>query len=281
MIFNSDSEDKISNLILSDRSIRNDILHSCIEDYIRFAIYTGAICEVKNDAILGDEGDDVISGTEKRDSIYGGKGNDNISGGKGDDKIYGGEGNDVINGNEGNDYILGGEGDDSIYGDEGDDVIRGHQGNDHILGGNGDDRIYGNEGDDVIFGDQGNDVIDGGAGDDILIGDIGSDNLSGGSGNDVFVYSNIDDSMFDSPDKIIDFETGRDKIDISALKLINGEIIEIKQVNQFSYPKNEMIVHYNQAENLTSLMLDHNGNGEADFLIEIIGEINPIVDIVT
>lgn len=42
-----------------------------------------------------------------------------------------------------------------------------------------------------------------------------------------------------------------------------------------------MIVHYSELKNLTSLMLDYNGDGKADFLIEIIGEINPIADIVT
>lgn len=87
--------------------------------------------------------------------------------------------------------------------------------------------------------------------------------------------------MFDSPDKIIDFEIGRNTIDISALSQIKGNTIEIKQVNHFSNQKNEMIVHYNQSENLTNLMLDYNGDGKADFLIEIIGEINPIADIVT
>lgn len=87
--------------------------------------------------------------------------------------------------------------------------------------------------------------------------------------------------MFDSLDKIIDFETGSDTIDISALSQIKGNTIEIKQVNHFSNQKNEMIVHYSELKNLTSLMLDYNGDGKADFLIEIIGEINPIADIVT
>ncbi|WP_119711255.1 M10 family metallopeptidase C-terminal domain-containing protein [Arsenophonus endosymbiont of Aleurodicus floccissimus] len=152
----------------------------------------GAICTLRNDEILGDEGNVVISGTEKRETIYGGKGNDNISGDEEDDRIYGSD------------------------------------------------------------------------------------------GNDVFHYYQIDDSMFDSPDKIIDFETGSsDTIDISALSQIKGNTIEIKQVNHFSNHKNEMIVHYNQSENLTSLMLDYDGNGKADFLIEIIGEVNPIEDIVT
>lgn len=72
---------------------------------------------------------------------------------------------------------------------------------------------------------------------DEILGGIGSDNLSGGSGKDVFHYYQIDDSMFDSPDKIIDFETGSDTIDISALSQIKGNTIEIKQVNHFSNQK--------------------------------------------
>ncbi|MDR5612015.1 MAG: M10 family metallopeptidase C-terminal domain-containing protein [Arsenophonus sp.] len=161
---------------------------------------------------------------------------------------------------------------DEILGGQEDDVISGTEKGETIYGGNGNDNISGDKGDDIIYGNDGY---------DILIGGIGSDNLSGGSGKDVFHYYQIDDSIFDSPDKIIDFETGRDTIDISALSQIKGNTIEIKQVNHFSNQKNEMIVHYNQSENLTSLMLDYNGDGKADFLIEIIGEINPIADIVT
>lgn len=106
MTSNSDIKDNISNVTLLDRAIRNDIFDSCIEDHTRAVINNreaGAICAVRNDAILGDEGDDVISGTEKRETIYGGKGNDSISGGKGDDSISGNDGDDVISGHEGND----------------------------------------------------------------------------------------------------------------------------------------------------------------------------------
>lgn len=212
MTSNSDNKHNVSDVTLLGRTITNDIFDSCLEDHMRIVINNreaGALCTLRNDAILGGQEDDVISGTEKGETIYGGNGNDHISGDKGDDSIYGDDGNDVINGNE------------------------------------------------------------------------GGDNLSGGSGKDVFLYYQIDDSMFDSPDKIIDFETGSDTIDISALSKIKGNTIEIKQVNHFFNQKNEMIVHYNQSENLTSLMLDYNGDGKADFLIEIIGEINPIADIVT
>lgn len=151
-------------MTLLGRTITNDIFDSCLEDHMRIVINNreaGALCTLRNDAILGGQEDDVISGTEEGETIYGGNGNDNISGDKGDDIIYG---NDVINGHEGDDYISGGKGDD---------------------------------------------------------------NLSGGSGKDVFLYYQIDDSMFDSPDKIIDFETGSDTIDISALSKIKGNTIEI------------------------------------------------------
>jgi len=127
---------------------------------------------------------------------------------------------------------------------------------------------------DAILGGQEDDVISGTEKGETIYGGNGNDNISGGSGKNVFLYYQIDDSMFDLPDKIIDFETGSDTIDISALSKIKGNTIEIKQVNHFSNQKNEMIVHYNQSENLTSLMLDYNGDGKADFLIEIIGEIN-------
>ncbi len=37
----------------------------------------------------------------------------------------------------------------------------------------------------------------------------------GGRGNDIFVFSDLNDSSTKSPDKIWDFESGKDKIDLS------------------------------------------------------------------
>lgn len=102
-------------MTLLGRAITNDIFDSCLEDRMRIVINNreaGALCAVRNDAILGGEGDDVISGTEKGETIYAGNGNDNISGGKGDDIIYGNGGYDILIGGIGSDNLSGGSGND-------------------------------------------------------------------------------------------------------------------------------------------------------------------------
>lgn len=162
------------------------------------------------------------------------------------------------------------------HGDDGNDILYGREEGDHYFsGGKGDDTIYGSNKFDVITGGDDNDKI---------YGYGGSDTLIGGKGNDLFIYQSINDSLCSSPDTIMDFETGRDKIDISALSKINGNTIEIKLVDSFSQQKNELIVkcNYNKSQNLTSsnLMLDHDGDGQADFLINAFGIINPETDLI-
>lgn len=41
-----------------------------------------------------------------------------------------------------------------------------------------------------------------------------------------------------------------------------------------------MMINYNKTENLTKLMLDHDGDGQAEFQIGIIGTIDPKKDII-
>lgn len=149
-----------------------------------------------------------------------------------------------------------------------------------INGTNNDDILIGNQGNDAISGDAGNDIISGGLGRDTLTGDFSDKHLEGNRGNDTFRYLSINDSLSASPDKITDFETGSDKIDISSLKKINNCDVMIKLVNKFSKQKNEMMINYNKTENLTKLLLDHDGDGQAEFQIDIIGTVDPIKDII-
>ncbi|HGJ5864955.1 M10 family metallopeptidase C-terminal domain-containing protein [Arsenophonus nasoniae] len=158
--------------------------------------------------------------------------------------------------------------------------MSGDSGNDMLSGGLGNDTLLGGSGDDKISGDAGNDIISGGLGRDTLTGDFSDKHLEGNRGNDTFQYLSINDSLSASPDKITDFETGSDKIDISSLKKINNCDVMIKLVNKFSKQKNEMMINYNKTENLTKLLLDHDGDGQAEFQIDIIGTVDPIKDII-
>jgi serralysin len=60
----------------------------------------------------------------------------------------------------------------------------------------------------MLYGDAGNDRIDGGA---------AQDKLTGGAGADVFVFTLASDTERHKSDKILDFETRVDKIDLTAI----------------------------------------------------------------
>jgi hypothetical protein len=66
---------------------------------------------------------------------------------------------------------------------------------------------------DSIRSARGNDVIEGLGGNDTLNGGFGSDILDGGAGNDIFVFQ-FGESSVASPDRIMDFTIGSDKIDL-------------------------------------------------------------------
>lgn len=125
---------------------------------------------------------------------------------------------------DGNDRLIGGRGDDKILGNAGNDRLLGKRGDDQISGGEGNDRLHGNRGDDVLDGGAGKDVLKGGAGADILMGGVGNDLLFGGRGADTFVFFENGGN-----DTIRGFESGHDKIDLTALN------ISFQDLNMESY----------------------------------------------
>ncbi|WP_261888069.1 VCBS domain-containing protein [Vibrio rhizosphaerae] len=138
-----------------------------------------------------------------------------------DNHLVGSHDNDHIDGHGGNDWIEGGSGGaDWLQGGHGDDTLVSSYGSEGDLldGGDNDDHLYGGDGNDILIGGSGADYLSGGAGNDILIGGSrdghhadGSDLLIGGAGKDLFV---LDSS---SVDKIQDFHSGEDAIDLSNL----------------------------------------------------------------
>lgn len=134
-----------------------------------------------------------------------------ICGTDGRDLLFGTHDDDLICGKGGNDILLGRAGDDTVQGDDGRDIIFGGFGDDDLQGGNGKDRLFGGFGDDDLTGGEGKDKLFGGRGDDTLDGGAGSDYLTGGSGRDTFVIDG------NGHDRINDFHSGKDVIDVSAL----------------------------------------------------------------
>jgi Ca2+-binding RTX toxin-like protein len=183
----------------------------------------------KAEHISGFGGDDDIRARAGNDLVDGGSGDDRIRGDRGDDTVFGGSGDDTLRGDLGDDLVQGGDGDDNVRGDGGndtvdggigDDILRGDAGNDLLRGGDGKDRLKGGGGDDTLEGGNGNDRLFGGRGNDTLEGGEGRDTYDGGLGSDVFVFSR-DGSL----DKIADFASGTDIIDLSAYGLAGFDAV--------------------------------------------------------
>ena len=182
--------------------------------------------------IIGDGDSESIGGTAMNDTISGNGGNDELYGRDGDDTIVGGTGDDIMRGGAGNDtYYVDSVGDQvietSLAPDDG--------GIDHVhatgvnftLGDlvenltlhGGDLNGTGNAGNNTIVGTDGVNQLRGLAGNDILIGGKGIDTLIGGSGVDTFVFTSILDApvVTGTRERVMDFVSGSEKIDVSAI----------------------------------------------------------------
>jgi Ca2+-binding RTX toxin-like protein len=260
-----------------------------------------------NDILSGNEGDDNLTGAAGNDSLYGDTGNDIIDGGEGNDTLIGGYGTDSLYGGAGNDYMTGGEdndilqgqaGDDGILGDGGNDTIDGGDGNDTLLGGDGNDTMGGGLGNDVLEGGAGNDVLEGdygfapagndyldggegndvlvgGAGNDVLVGGSGQDRLTGSEGADVFFFRAPTDSTPAAPDKIWDFTwADGDYINLSQIDA-NGALAgdqAFSFVNSFTKQAGQATLSYDAASNTSTFSADVDGDGVADFVLQVIGQ---------
>ncbi|MFQ8431494.1 M10 family metallopeptidase C-terminal domain-containing protein [Amaricoccus sp. W119] len=76
--------------------------------------------------------------------------------------------------------------------------------------------------DDRIIGARGDDRLLGFAGDDRVTGGRGADVMTGGGGADVFRFTALSDSVADNPDRITDFRSGRDMIDLRGIDAEHG-----------------------------------------------------------
>jgi len=237
-----------------------------------------------NDTISANDGDDTITGGAGTDNLYGFAGNDNIDGGDGNDTLLGMEGDDLIHGGAGADYIVGGDGTDTLYGDDGDDNMQGNDGNDALNGGLGNDGLDGGAGNDTLNGDagndylgggEGNDVLNGGDGNDVLVGGAGKDTLTGGAGADAFFFTALTDSTSAAPDKITDFSwADGDYINLSQIDanttLAGDQAFSF--VNSFTKQAGQATLTYDAASNTSTFSADVDGDGMADFVLQVSGQ---------
>ncbi|WP_282096369.1 calcium-binding protein [Epibacterium ulvae] len=169
------------------------------------------------DYLNGDRGRDTLSGNEGADRLYGAVGHDVLWGARGNDRLYGQRGNDRLEGQAGHDSLWGGAGTDRLVGGTGADQLRGQAGNDRLFGGAGRDDLGGGQGQDRLYGQQGADRLNGGAGADLLWG---------GAEGDVFVFTGRH-----GQDRIMDFQQGRDVMDLSALAQGSAERVSDLEIS--------------------------------------------------
>lgn len=161
---------------------------------------------------------------------------------------------DLLAGAGGNDKLQGAGGADQIQGAAGADQLSGDNGNDKLEGGNSNDTLLGGTGQDRLFGDAGADDLRGG---------LNRDKLTGGAGADDFIFATAAEAGSGANrDQIIDFVHLVDDIDLSAIIVVGGSFI-----GNAVFGSNPGEVRYTKSSGI--LRGDVNGDGEADFEIEI------------
>ena len=260
----------------------------------------------------------MLFGAAGNDSLTGSTGNDLLSGGSGDDQINAAAGNDTLAGDGGANALNGGPGRDWVdYSDttgrvlldfasdvsgagyarfyqtgasQGDtynglenavggdfaDNLRGNDADNHFMGGGVSDRLYGR---------RGNDTLDGGAGADALYGNLGADVLTGGSDlgrRDRFIYFQAEESRAGegNRDIITDFRPGEDRIEIGRIDadITQGNKQEFIFIGSVDFSGTAGELGYRHEGGNTIVQADRDGDGVADFEIELTGMMDVIAD---
>jgi Ca2+-binding RTX toxin-like protein len=258
--------------------------------------------------LTGNAKDNVISGRFGNDFLYGGAGNDTLSGNGKNDTLVGGVGNDtyvlryyqaqdtikiVENSNGGIDTVNSGLAKFSLkYRPNVENLsafkiftvldysLLGNTLANKITGLSANDTLSGREGNDTLLGAGGKDKLFGGSDSDTLIGGRGADLLTGGTGNDYFSYDSYRDTRAGKleRDVITDFKRG-DHIDLKTIDarttIAGNNAFSFIDTADFSRKAGQL--HYFQEDNSgtkhdrTIVEGDVNGNGTADFQIELTG----------
>jgi Ca2+-binding RTX toxin-like protein len=262
-----------------------------------------------NDFLSGGLGADILEGGSGDDTLYGHKRSliEDGDAPSAPDSLFGGSGNDVLLGSLYSRYdggagydsatvtaddsgtsivfeyggwangklyqiFVGGVASGSIRGIE-DLTFNAGEAADRITGGLGNDTLVGFGGADRLKGNDGDDVLDGGSHRDRLEGGLGSDRLTGGQGSDIFRFRSVEESRLGDEDLITDL-SGGDRINLS---LIDADATTagdqaFLQVAAFTGAAGQLRLTYDAGARQTTLAVDVNGDGLADFALLIAGE---------
>lgn len=187
--------------------------------------------------------------------------------------ITGIDSNDVFNGTGAADTIRAGVGHDIVRGVNGNDRLFGDNGNDKLFGGNGLDFMRGGNNHDQLRGENHNDRLFGDGGNDVLIGGLGRDIMNGGAGRDRFDYDKIQESRGGLRDRIDGFQRNLDDIDLRTIDadVTKGGNQRFKFIGDDAFTRTAGELHYRKVGAITKVEGDINGDGRADFTIDLTG----------
>jgi serralysin len=146
------------------------------------------------------------------------------------------------------------------------------------IGGSGNDTLVANDSGCTLIGGAGNDTLIGGAGNDRLVGGTGVDTMTGGGGADTFVFLLGDSPASGQHDRITDFVSGTDHIDLSGIDAISSasayDPFYFIGVSAFDGVAGELDYYFNSSTDVTVVQGDINGDEVADFAIDLTGNIS-------
>ena len=253
-------------------------------------------------------GTDPIDGTGNGldNLIFGNDSNNALSGGGGDDLLDGGDGFDLLDGGAGADTMAGGARNDVYVVDDGGDVViedpdggadrvyvsaRYHAlaanvenlvytgaGNFSGYGNGLDNQMIGGSGNDYLRGGDGNDSLEGRRGNDIIVGGAGADIMSGGAGADRFVFAGGSTGSGAGADRISDFASGSDLIDLSQIDADRtaGGDQAFTYVGALQFTGTAGELRFESKGNLTWIEGDTDGDSIADLQIFLDGTVVPL-----
>ncbi len=241
------------------------------------------------DTFYGGPNTDYAFGGNDADYMHGNAGHDELNGDAGGDTLNGGLGDDILTGGTGDDlYIVNSSGDDivEIAGDTGDrvqsSVSFALEAADHVeflettsAVATTSIKLTGNNLAQTISGNAGANILSAGGGNDILVGGLGRDKLTGGSGYDNFDFNarNETGKTAATRDVITDFVHGIDDIDLSQIDASTSRSGNqaFRFIGTIDFRGVAGELHYSHVGSKTIIEGDVNGDGRADFQIELLG----------
>lgn len=129
----------------------------------------------------------------------------------------------------------------------------------------GNDWLAGGPGNDLLRGGPGADRMLGGPGNDVLVGGPGGDVMQGGAGRDMFRFFGAMDSPRLAADLITDFRPNEDLLDLRAMNLTYAGS---------GAHQGQRSVRWDHVGQQTHVLIDVNGDGQADMLIRMTGRLS-------